>query len=734
MINPETPPEGSSVFDHPEPKSRATPAAEPRPVVGARRPTIAEMVREALRTEDPPPVSIAIPTPTPVAIAAPVSRPATTHTHAPATASAPATMSASALTPAPLLIPLPTVTPSSVPPRAPVNHSNTNPAPSPEIPPPQPIENQKSKIENDPVPVRMLNEFTYCPRLGYLEWVQGEWAENLETMEGTFGHRHVDRADRRNIAPASKKLAIARTGADGAVAGAGDEAEPEEIHARSIMLSAEREGLIAKLDLLELTGNVVTPVDYKRGKAPDVPEGAYEPERVQLCAQGLILRENGYVCTEGVLYFIASRRRVTIKFDDALVARTRELAARFREVAARAEIPPPLEDSPKCPRCSLVSICLPDETNYLRHIEAAPAAPDTAAPVEDEPQAAAAPTKDGLRRLLPARSDALPMYVQTQGACVGKSGERLTVKLNGEELHSQRLLDVSQLSLFGNVLLSSAVLKELTFRGIPICHFSYGGWFAGMTTGLVHRNVELRIRQYAIAANPAESLPFARWLIAGKIKNSRTLLRRHLGDKTSPVLRQLNEYAGRVARTESAESLLGLEGMAAKEYFASFFSLLNGRLDFNVQNRNRRPPRDPVNAVLSFVYSLLVKELTVVLQSVGFDPMLGFFHRPRYGRPSLALDLAEEFRPIIADSVTMTAFNNGEIDTKSFLERAGAVTLTEAGRRAVMATFERRLNTEITHPKFGYTISYRRILEVQARLFARTVLGELKEYPSFLTR
>ncbi len=168
--------------------------------------------------------------------------------------------------------------------------------------------------------------------------------------------------------------------------------------------------------------------------------------------------------------------------------------------------------------------------------------------------------------------------------------------------------------------------------------------------------------------------------------------------------------------------------MAAKTYFQGFFEVLNGRHDFDINDRNRRPPRDPVNAVLSFVYSLLVKELTVVLQAVGFDPMLGFFHRPRYGRPSLALDVAEEYRPLIGDSVTLMVFNNGEVDHSSFLERMGSVTLTESERKSVIAAFERRLEQEVTHPIFGYRVSNRRIMEVQARLLARTVTGELPEY------
>jgi CRISPR-associated protein Cas1 len=174
--------------------------------------------------------------------------------------------------------------------------------------------------------------------------------------------------------------------------------------------------------------------------------------------------------------------------------------------------------------------------------------------------------------------------------------------------------------------------------------------------------------------------------------------------------------------------------MAAKMYFGGLFKLMGERHNFDVNDRNRRPPKDPVNAVLSFAYALLAKELTVVLQAVGFDPMLGVFHRPRYGRPSLALDLAEEYRPLIADSVMLTAFNNGELTSSHFLERAGAVTLTKSGRAALIATFERRMQTEVTHPIFGYKISYRRLLEVQSRLLSRAMLGEIAEYPAFCTR
>jgi CRISPR-associated protein Cas1 len=586
----------------------------------------------------------------------------------------------------------------------------------------------------DMIPVRMLNEFTYCPRLGYLEWVEGEWSDNLETMEGTFGHRRVDQAPKR-----AKRANDQGQSSDDKPEQSGESPNGSEdralktetpIHTRSLMLSAPAEGLLAKLDLLELEGMEATPVDYKRGKAPAIPEGAYEPERVQLCAQGLILRANGFQCDRGVLYFIGSKKRVTIEFTDELIRRTRQLRDDFRRTATAGMIPPPLVDSPKCPRCSLVGICLPDETNLLTSSESS----QQQVELQCVTQRVTTTLEHTIRKLLPANDDALPLYVQTQGAMLGKSGDRLTVKYKDEVLAERRLMDVSQVSLFGNVMFSAQVLRELTTRGIPVCHFTYGGWFHGITSGLVHKNIELRIRQFEIAADPQRSLEIARWFISGKIRNSRTLLRRHMSDDETRILPSLADWRQKAERATSAETLLGLEGMAAKTYFAGFFSLLNGRHDFDVNDRNRRPPKDPVNAVLSFVYSLLVKELTVILQAVGFDPMLGFFHRPRYGRPSLALDVAEEYRPLIGDSVALMAFNNGELDHTSFLERAGAVTLTETGRKAVIASFERRLEQEVTHPTFGYRVSYRRIMEVQARLLARTVTGELPEYVPFCTR
>ncbi len=570
--------------------------------------------------------------------------------------------------------------------------------------------------EAELVPARMLNEFAYCPRLAYLEWVQGEFRDNLDTREGTFGHRNVDR-------PTTKSFDPPIPVDDDSDEASGDEGSlpADRLAARALQLSAPSEGLLAKLDLIELQGRRAVPIDYKRGTVPDNGQQSWEPERVQLCAQGLILRANGYECDHGELYYIESRRRVVIPFDDLLIRRTRELVGELQLMAAEREMPPPLVDSPKCPRCSLVGICLPDETNFLREDQT----PDGVThPSEKRPP----------RKLLPSRDETLPLYIQDQGAYVGKEGERLKVTPVKSPPVNVPLINVSQLCLLGNVQVTAAAIRELANRNIPICHFSYGGWFNAVTTGMSHKNVELRMAQSRTAFDPQLSLAVARSFISAKIKNCRTLLRRHAEERYKSELDRLADYLQKTDRVTSLESLMGIEGMAAKVYFAGFARLIRGGDEFQLEGRNRRPPTDPVNALLSFVYALLVKELTITLQAVGFDPFLGFLHQPRYGRPSLALDLAEEFRPLVGDSVVLTLINNEEVSPKSFVKRSGSVALTDNGRKAVLASFERRLETEITHPIFGYKASYRRIFEVQARLLSRVLLGELDEYPGFCTR
>ena len=568
------------------------------------------------------------------------------------------------------------------------------PAPELREPPGQPVSADTLPL----VPARMVNEYVYCPRLAYLEWVQGEWADSSDTVEGRHAHRRVNRDGGKLPPPA-------------------DVDKAEKLHARSVTLSSDRLGVIARMDLIETDRGKVTPVDYKRGKRPHVERGAYDPERVQLCVQGLLLREHGYECDEGVLYFVGSRERVRIAFDDELVAATRRAVEGLRRVAAEGVIPPPLEDSPKCPRCSLVEICMPDEVNHIARADAAP------------------------RPIAVPGTDALPLYVQARRAKVAKSGETLVVTVEDEKLATARLEETSQVVVMGSVHLTTPCLHELMWRGIPVTWHSYGGWFFGHTTGNGHKNVELRTAQYRASFDESTCLRFARGLVGAKIQNCRTLLRRNWKrpESANPVLVDLKSDSRRAARAGSLPELLGVEGSAAARYFRSFGAMLHeassdAEFAFDFETRNRRPPKDPVNALLSFAYSLLVRAWTVTLAAVGFDAWRGLYHQPRYGRPALALDLMAPFRPLVADSVVVQAINNGEVRPTDFRSAAGAVNLGPDGRRRFISTFERRLGHEVVHPLFGYRVSYRRLMEMQARLFGRFLLGELPTYPNFTTR
>jgi len=553
------------------------------------------------------------------------------------------------------------------------------------------------------VPARMVNEFVYCPRLAYLMWTQGEWAETGDTVEGHRVHARVDKPNAPLPAP--------------------EALESDKIVSRSLTLSSARLGVIAKLDIAEAEDGMVTPVDYKRGKRPHVAQGVYEPERVQICLQALLLEEHGYRVEEGAIYYAQSRERVRVPLDETLRAAARAAVSALRLTVSQSRIPPPLKDSPKCPRCALVTVCLPDE---VRSLSGSSLAPRTIAVPPDE---------------------ALPLIVQSQHARIGKEGE--TLKITDEERGTDaqvRLIDISDVALFGNVSITTPALAALLEREIPVTFHSHSGWFRGVAHGLGHRNVEVRTAQYRMSFDDAACLRFAKDLVAAKIANQRTILRRNW--RGSPEERQaaLDRLAASRKSADGAATLtqlLGIEGDAASVYFRAFAGLLKPPEDkpdtgelapFRFEARHRRPPTDPVNAMLSLAYAMLARHVTIALASVGLDPYRGFYHAPRYGRPALALDLMEPFRAIIADSVILSAVNTGEVGPNDFIVAVTGTALTPPARRRFVEAFERRLSQETTHPIFGYQVSMRRMLLVQTRLLSRFLLGELPSYPHYLPR
>lgn len=571
----------------------------------------------------------------------------------------------------------------------------------------------------DYLPARMVNEFVYCPRLFFYEWVEGVFRESVDTVEGKVQHKKVDQPGKSLPDPA-------------------DLAEGE-LRTRAVTLSSERYRVIAKLDLLEVSeGGLTCPVDYKHGAPLEMADGSlgmWPPDRVQIALQALVLRDNGYLCETALVYYAKTKQRVRLAITPEVIEEALAAVEGAWNTARAGILPPPLVDSPKCVGCSLAPICLPEESHWLR------GAPDADGQMQLFPDAQIprkAPYRE-LRQLQSSRDETRGVYLNTQGLRVGKSGDVIQVKEKEAVRQELRMHEISQINLMGNVQVTTQAMQALMEEEVPVCYFSQGGWFYGMTNGLSTKNVFLRRSQFRLAEEDWFCVKLARQLVAGKIKNHRVMLMRNHVEPPPIVVEQLRRMIDRAESAKSLAELLGIEGNAARLYFGEFSGMIKveegeERFAFDFQHRNRRPPLDPVNALLSFAYSILAKDLTISCCAVGFDPMMGFYHQPRFGRPALALDLMEPFRPLIAESVVVQALNTKRISSRDFVRSGNSVALTASGRKGFFQAYEARMDTLVTHPLFGYRVSYKRLLEIQTRLLAKYVEGSIGEYPVFVTR
>lgn len=578
---------------------------------------------------------------------------------------------------------------------------------------------------DDLIPIRALNQVTFCPRLYYLEYVESVMPINEYVEDGIFQHRRVDDPNLQN-----------RPRKDG-----------DTVSTRSVQLSSERLGLTGKLDLVEDKDGSTYPVEYKRGEGPGGGNGRpefWDNDAVQLCAQAMLLEdERGISIPYGVLYYIGSKRRVEVPLDDELRTKTLQAIRSVRELSLLDAPPEPLpaELRHRCFGCSLATICQPEETLYC---------------LERRNLTPAEETSAGITRVLPQGSQGAVLYLQEQGAYVSKRSEHLIVKKHGEEIQRVPIVGVQQVVIFGNVQISTQALGTLATLGVPLIFLTMYGRFVAATMPTIAKNVLLRVNQFKLFADPQRALTLAKAVVKAKITNQRTLLMRSLRSRVpdepnnggenvngngrgsdEPAAREMAELLGRVDRIVDPAVLLGTEGQAAALYFSQFSRMLKGAAPgrgFDFKTRNRRPPKDPVNALLSFAYAILLKDCFSALCTVGFDPFHGFFHVGRHGKPSLALDLMEEFRAIIADSVVLTLINNETLTAKDFMIWRESCQLTEEGRKRFFETYEQRKATVVTHPVFGYKMSYGRMLEVQARMLAAYVRGDIPEYTGFTVR
>lgn len=336
------------------------------------------------------------------------------------------------------------------------------------------------------------------------------------------------------------------------------------------------------------------------------------------------------------------------------------------------------------------------------------------------------------------------LYLTTEGAYLHLDHDTLRVEVERETKLQVPIHHLGGIVCFGDVLVSPAALARCAQDGRFVVFLTRNGRFQARVEGPISGNVLLRCAQHAAMRDAATTLTIARHVVGGKIQNSRQIVLRAAretdhaadGDTLRQTADALGNVLGRVPLAEDLDYLRGLEGEAARKYFATFDRMVReDRASFTLNGRNRRPPTDPVNALLSFLYALLMNDCVAALEGVGLDPQMGFLHALRPGRAALALDLMEELRSVFADRLALTLINRRQVAPGQFHARpGGAVHLDDAARKEVIVAYQKRKQEEITHPVLDQKMPLGLVPHVQARLLARVLRGDLDAYPPFLYR
>lgn len=336
------------------------------------------------------------------------------------------------------------------------------------------------------------------------------------------------------------------------------------------------------------------------------------------------------------------------------------------------------------------------------------------------------------------------LYVTSADAHLGRDGENVVVRIEDEVRFRVPVHNLEGIVTFGYTGASPALMHLCAERGVALSFLSQSGRFLGRLASPTSGNVLLRKSQYAVSDNERENLALARSFVIGKLANCRAVLRRFLRDHGDGreraglelAIANLTRQLENTAEVDSVNRLRGVEGEGARTYYSVFNQLILETYGaFQFRGRSRRPPKDPVNALLSFVYTLLMHDCVAALETVGLDPQVGFLHRIRPGRPSLALDLMEELRPYLADRLTLTLINNRQITEKDFVAKeSGGVLMTDQGRKKVIDAWQRRKQQNITHPFLREGFAVGLLPYAQAMLLARHLRGDLEAYPPYLLK
>ena len=528
----------------------------------------------------------------------------------------------------------------------------------------------------EPLPISLVAHHVFCPRRAWLE-AMGESTDTHQMAVGTAAHAASDDPS------ASRKRTL-----------------------RAVEVGSADLGVVGRCDVVEFdTANRATVVEYKATPVRQRGE-VTEPMVVQLTLQAESLREAGVEVVGAAVYFTEHKTRIPVPLSPEQVSSARWHVERTAEVVSADVAPVPLEDDRRCMSCSHAEVCLPDE-RALGEVH---------------------------RRVLVSDPDSQVLHLITPGSRASIRAGRVLVAKAGEQLGAVPVERVLALVLHGNIDVSSGLMRELLWRDVPVVWCSGSGRVVGWASSAKRPNGGPRVRQHVAAS--VGHLGLARAFISAKVCNQATLLRR-LGDGR-PAVTRLRALQRRAASAGSIPELFGVEGEAAALYFAHFTSMLNSKVvesqELRFDVRTRRPARDPINAALNFSYGLLVADLIRAVVTCGLDPHAGFLHSSERNKPALALDLCEEFRAPIADSVVLGAFNNGELQAHDFTDVTGSTRMRDSGRKALLAAYERRVTTQFRHPMFGYQVTWRRAMEIQARLVLGVVDGTQPVYRGIMVR
>lgn len=526
--------------------------------------------------------------------------------------------------------------------------------------------------------VMALHALAYCERLFYLEEVEEIRVADASVYAGRRLHEELESDDGELV---------------------------------SLVLESERFGIRGKVDCLRRRNGQLIPYEHKRGRSAkgDVGPQAWPSDRLQVCAYTLLLEEHtGTAIDEARIRYHANNTTVRIPVDEKAREDVREAVIRARELSQSVQRPPVAENDRLCLHCSLAPVCLPEEERLARD--------EAWQPV----------------RLFPQDRELQTIHVTTAGAKIGRSGETLTVTDTAGQKQAFPVRDVGEVIIHGYAQVSTQAIHLCASQEIGVHWFTGGGRYVG---GLVSSAspVQRRIRQFEALRDPGLTFRLGRRLVIARASSQLGFLLRASRGKDRKVLgmedavRGLRNALRAASHTEGIDSLRGHEGDAGRNYFAGFPGLLRDDLDERLRfnGRNRRPPRDRINALLSFGYALLYRDVLQSIIAVGLEPAFGFLHTPRSASHPLALDLMELFRVPMWDMPLVASVNrlqwNAEED---FMQTGKQIWLSDSGRKKAIEIYERRKEDHWKHPVTGYSLSYARLIELETRLMEKEWSGE----------